>query len=111
MWLMQAAPLAIGQPLYRPFLIVTLVTMAVLAAAVWFLWHYSPEHDDTTLIEKFRELVRGIVIAEFGACFVILALESKIVPEIVANTVGIIVAFLFGQQQARRQQNNGGTTK
>jgi hypothetical protein len=97
--------LPIGQPLYRPFMVVTLTTLAVIAAAVWFLWHYEKIPDNTPVVDKFRELIRGIVIAEFGACFVILAMESKIVPEIVANTVGIIIAFLFGQKSGER---NGG---
>jgi cobalamin synthase len=111
LWLMEAAPLAQGQPLYRPFMILSLVTLAVIAAAVWFLWQHPPEQDEVTLIDKFRELIRAIVIAEFGAGFVILTLEGKIEAAIFANTVGIIIAFLFGQQQGQRKQPQNGGTK
>jgi cobalamin synthase len=101
LWLLQA-PIAVGQPLYRPFMILSLVTLAVIAAAVWFLWQKPSEHEELSVVDKFRELIRAIVIAEFGAGFVILTLEGKIESAIFANTVGIIIAFLFGQRAGER---------
>ena len=48
---------AVGQPLYRPFMILALVTLAVIAAAVWFLWQRQTQ--PLSLIDTFRELIRA----------------------------------------------------
>jgi ABC-type multidrug transport system permease subunit len=94
--LMQAT--AIGQPIYRPFMILAITLILVIAAVVYFLWRKPVEHEELSTIEKFRELVRAVLTASLTAGFVILTFEGKIDAAIFANTYGIIIAFLFGQK-------------
>jgi cobalamin synthase len=98
--LMQAA---VGQPIYRPFMILAITLILVIAAVVYFLWRKPPEHEELSTIEKFRELVRAVLTASLTAGFVILTFEDKIEPSIFANTYGIIIAFLFGQKLGAEQ--------
>jgi hypothetical protein len=94
----------LAQPLYRPFMILSLTLIFIIAAVVWFLWRKPPEHEELTTVEKFRELVRAVLTASLTAGFVILTFERMIDAAIFANTYGILIAYLFGQKSAERQK-------
>jgi uncharacterized protein YhhL (DUF1145 family) len=93
LWLLQVP---VGQPLYRPLLILSIFLVLIMGAAVWVLWRHPPAHEELSTLEKFRELVRAILTAALTAGFVILTFEGKIDAAIYANSFGMILAFLFG---------------
>jgi hypothetical protein len=97
--------LPLGQPLYRPFMILFLALLIGLAAAIWGLYRQPTAPAELTTIDKLREMVRAALIVTLTSAFVIMSLEGKIGADIYANTFGIIIAFLFGQRTGER---NGG---